>query len=183
MRTKRMLIPMVLIAACLAAGPGSSSVRAETPQRAGTILGGDGLLVYGSGTSNPTDESGCKYAADCQAWLESGCNPALSGHDPVVTASIVDVSGLADGRTRRVLRMRAPSIPPWGLFPGVVIQFWRQDCTELPGTKLHTLGNAKSCQGYLGNGSSSCTFPIPAKARWMTLSGYATTVTLSWTLG
>ena len=129
------------------------------------------------------ERSGCAYAADCLAWLHSGCDPAQAGHDPVLTASIVDVGDLADGSTRRSLEMRAPSVPPWGLYPGVVVQFWRQDCTEVPDTKLHSIGrDATSCWGYLGGGFATCAFHIPAEATWMTLSGYVTTLNLSWTL-
>lgn len=28
---------------------------------------------------------GLKYGPDCLAWLQSGCNPALAEHDPVLT--------------------------------------------------------------------------------------------------
>lgn len=184
MRTTRGLVLVALTAAVLAV-PALAPVRAEqAPLRSGTILGGAGVELGGGEPweQNAAERSGCEYAADCVAWLQSGCDPALAGRDPVLTASIVRVSDLADGSTVRSLALRAPTIPPWGLFPGVVIQFWRQDCTEIPGTKLHSLGDQAPCDGYVGGGHGSCTFHIPAGATWMTLSAYVTTVDLSWTL-
>lgn len=123
-----------------------------------------------------------RVRADCLAWVHSGCNPALVRHDPALTAAIVEVSGLADGRTPRTLHMTAPTLPPWGVYPGVAIQFWRQGCTEIPDTKLHSLGSSSTCGGHVGGGYGSCTFPIPAGTTWMTLSAYATTAHLSWSL-
>ena len=186
MRTTRGLILVAVTAAVLALGPAlSPALAARAALRSGTILGGAGVELAGGDPweQRAAERSGCTYALDCLAWLRSGCSPALAGHDPVLTASIVDVSDLADGTTPRLLEMRAPSIPPWGLYPGVVIQFWRGDCTTIPGSKLHSIGeDATSCDGYVGGGFGSCTFPIPAEAEWMTLSGYATMVGLSWTL-
>ena len=176
-----MLVTMAVLAV-----PAVAPARGdEAPLRSGTILGGAGLEVSDleAGAENPLDRSGCEYAADCAAWLRSGCDPALAGVDPALTASIVDVAELADGSTRRSLEMRAPSIPPWGLYPGAAIQFWRRDCTEIPDTDLHTIGEeAMSCHGHVGSGSGWCELRIPAGATWMTLSGYVTTANLSWTL-
>lgn len=154
--------------------------------RSGTIVGGGGVEFsdHDARAENPLEHSGCQYAVDCQAWLNSGCNSALAGRDPVLTTSIVDVGNLA-GSTRRSLTMRAPTVPPWGLFPGAVIQFWRQDCTEIPHTKMHNVGEktTTACRGFpLRGGPGRCALRIPAEATWMTLSGYATTVGLSWSL-
>ena len=129
--------------------------------------------------------SGCEYAAECLAWKQSGCNPALAGHNPVLTASIVDVGDLADGSTARSLLMVAPSIPPWGLYPGADIQFWQRDCTEIHDARRHSIGEGSSATCDWPSGvhrGGRCTFEIPTGAKWMTLSGYATTVQLAWTL-
>lgn len=117
------------------------------PARSGTILGGAGVELGGGQPweQSAAERSGCEYAVDCRPWLQSGCTPALAGHDPVVTASIVDVGELADGRTTWALRMVAPSIPPWGLFPGAVIQLWRKDCTEIHKAKRHSIGSQSTC--------------------------------------
>jgi hypothetical protein len=181
----RALVLMVFTAVVCAIGAASSGVRAvDQPTRFGTIAGGGGVEFYDkeAGAENPLEHSGCQHDAECLAWLGSGCNPALSGRDPVLTTSIVDVGDLADGAPH-VLSVRAPTIPPWGLYPGVVIQFWRRDCTEVQGAKLHSVGEkTTACEGFPLRDSGSCTFHIPGDATWMTLSGYATTVALSWSL-
>lgn len=160
----------------VAVGPALSPVRAEgAPLRSGTILSGTGL-DFGGGEpwENPaTERSGCQYAMDCLAWLHSGCNPALAGHDPALTASIVDVGDLADGRTRRSLHVSIPPFPRWPLWPGAVLQLWRQDCTEIHDPSI---GADSTCEW------NDCQFLIPTRARWMTVSGLATTEQLSWTL-
>src|SRR5687767_4540809 len=83
-----------------------STAASPKPARSGTIEGGTGVIFAGE---QPAGERwGCEYAAECQTWLQSGCNPALAGHDPVPTASIVDVGALADGLTGRSFRWTAP---------------------------------------------------------------------------
>ena len=182
MRKTRGLLLVAVTAVVLAAGLVLSPARAEEPPlRSGTILGGTGVKTGGGDPWEPpaAQRSGCEHALECLAWLQSGCNPALTGHDPVLTASIVDVGDLADGRTSRGLNMVAPRVPPWGLFPGVVIQHWREDCSEIADAKVHTLGSDTPCRW---DGHSRCQFRIPADARWMTVSGYVTTARLDWTL-
>ena len=185
MRTARALVLVVLTAAVLTIGPASFSVRAENaPLRSGMIVGGAGVeLSGGQPWEQPAAErSGCDYAVDCVAWLQTRCDATLARQEPALTAAIVLVDELADGTTSRSLEMTAPYIPPWGVFPGVVIQFWRDDCTEINGAKLHSLGSESPCEGHTGQGYGRCRFAIPADAQWMTLSGYVTTVQLSWTL-
>lgn len=176
---KRTLVMLVSIGLLIASW---GTVEAgPKPVRSGTIVGGIGLeLAGGQPWEQPAAErSGCEYAPDCLAWLQSGCNPALAGQNPALTASIVDVGDLAGRRTQRSLRMAAPSIPPSGLWPGAVIQLWRQDCTEIPGTKQHSIGSDSKCEWQE---AVQCSVRIPTGARWMTVSGYATTAQLTWTL-
>lgn len=179
MRIRVMLVSLGLIVSSAAIWSAESSAAGPKPLRSGTILGGTGLELSGGPWANPALKLfGCQYSLDCLAWLQSGCNPALAGRDPMLTASIVNVGNLADGRTRRSMHMVAPRIPPWGLWPGAVIQFWRQNCTQIRQANQPTIGYYTRCDGV-----ARCTaFRIPTGARWMTVSGDATTVRLSWTL-
>ena len=182
--TRLALVAAVTLATAIVL-PSAARAESTEPVRSGTILSGAGVeLGGGQPWENPaTERSGCEYAAECVAWLQSGCNPALAGVDPVLTASIVDVRDLADGRTSRSLDMVAPYIPPWGLYPGAVVQFWQKDCTEIDDTKRHSIGSDSTCEHPRGvTRGGRCRFHIPTGARWMTVSGYATTVHLSWTL-
>lgn len=179
---KRVVVLLVSIG-LLVASLGSVAAAPE-PLRSGTIEGGNGVVTGGGPPwENPAiQRSGCEYAAECLAWLDSGCNPALAGHDPALTASIVDVGDLADGRTRRTFHTVAPHVPPWGLYPGAVIQLWRQDCTEIPDAKRHTIGSSSRCDWNPYPSVRCEPFPIPTGTKWMTVSGYATTVHMSWSL-
>ncbi len=175
---------VLLVSIGLLAGSWAAAEAGPKPLRTGTIQGGTGLeMAGGQPWENPLlERSGCEYAVDCQAWLRSGCNPALAGVDPAVTASVVDVAGLADGRTPRTLRTTAPTVPPWGLWPGGVVQLWRADCTQLHDAKWHTIGSDSRC-AWDPHPSLRCkAFRIPTSARWMTITGYVTTVDLTWTL-
>ena len=176
-RTLRLALVVAVAVATAPLLPSAARADRAEPLRSGTIVGGAGLRTGGGDPwENPAiQRSGCEYAAECRAWHQSGCNPALAEHELVLTTSIVDVGDLADGPPR-TLQMVAPRIPPWGLWPGVVVQLWRQDCTEIVDEKRHTIGPDATCPRY------ACRLEIPTEAKWMTLSGYATTVQLSWTL-
>jgi hypothetical protein len=168
-RSRHDQAPILAVAAMtMFASPSTAAARKAV--RFGTIVGGTGVIFAGE---QPAGERwGCEYAAECRTWLQSSCNPALAGHNPVLTASIVDVGALADGRTPRSFRWRAPSL----VHPGAVIQFWRQNCTEIPGTERHTHNPYKNRCG------TCAPFAIPRGATWMTVSGNWTTTHLTWTL-
>lgn len=184
-RMMRLAVAAAVALATATLLPSAARADSAEPLRSGTIVGGTGVELAGGQPweNSAAERSGCEYAAECLAWLQGGCNPALAGVEPMLTASIVDVRDLSDGRTGRTLDMAAPSIPPWGLYPGVVVQFWQRDCTEIADTRRHSIGSASTCAYPRGvTRGGRCTFHIPSGARWMTLSGYATTVNLSWTL-
>ena len=168
-------------AAMSSAGQSAQSGPARLPARSGTILTGTGLEMGGGQPwENPMFErSGCEYSAECAAWLLSGCDPALAGVDPAPSASVVDVADSGGSRWPRSLHLSAPTVPPWGLWPGVVVQLWGADCTEI--AKVHTIGDDVPCE-WAGGQSARCELRIPAEAAWMTLSAYATTAQLSWSL-
>ena len=169
-KTMRIWAAAALAVTAMTVFASPSTVASPSPVRSGTIAGGTGVIFAGQ---QPAGERwGCEYAAECRTWLESGCDPALAGHDPALTASIVDVRSLADGRTPRSFRWRAPSL----VHPGAVIQFWRQNCTEVPRTERHTHNPYRNKCGTCER------FPIPRGAMWMTVSGDRTTAYLTWTL-
>ena len=173
-------IVVVLVSIGLLALSLATAEAGPEPLRTGTIESGTGVNFAGD---EPLGERlGCEYAVDCRAWLQSGCNPALAGHDPALTASIVEVSALADGRTHRALGWSAPA----KVHPGVMIQFWRQDCTDFPDAEWHSVeSRSTTCESRPGwpDGRNRCRpLRIPHGARWMTVSAYWTTSHLTWTL-
>jgi hypothetical protein len=177
MRVRVMLVSLGLLAGSAAIWVAPPSAAGAKPLRAGTIEGGIGVIFAGEQPAG--ERSGCKYAAECLAWVRSGCNPALAGHDPVLTASIVEIGDLADGRTRRTF---STSVPPIPLYPGAVIQFWRGNCTEIPAAKRHTIGSTSTCAWAPYPNLRCPGLVIPRGATWMTVSGYWTTAHLEWTL-
>lgn len=77
MRLRLMLVSLSLLAGSAAVGTAAPSAAGPKPVRSGTIAGGTGVIFAGS---QPAGERwGCEYAVDCQAWLQSDCNPALAG--------------------------------------------------------------------------------------------------------
>ncbi|HUR49310.1 MAG TPA: hypothetical protein VMY88_07285 [Acidimicrobiales bacterium] len=169
-KTMRIWGAVTLAIAALSMFASPSTATAPKPAPSGTIEGGTGVIFAGE---QPAGERwGCEYAAECRAWLKSKCKPALAGRDPALTASIVDVGALADGHTRRSFRWRAGA----KVHPGALIQFWRQNCTEIPDTERHTHNP------YINRCGTCEPFPIPNGARWMTVSGNWTTVHFTWSL-
>lgn len=174
----------------------SASPTVGPPLRSGTIIGGPDTM----------GSAPCGLAAECAAWLQSGCSPALAGRDPVLQTSIVDVADLADGTTRRVFEFSKTI-----LWSGALLQFWDASCNQLgdclgvdtnPANENWWLGlnaplgcsevemkEARDSYSYdWGKGSSGplgysnfTILEIPRGARWMTVGGSAA-VLVQWAL-
>lgn len=97
---------------------------------------------------------GCEMALDCRAWLASDCDPALSGRDPALSASIEDVGGLGAVSSSWTLEYAR------GAAAYARIQFWRDDCTEIKSARW----GSRQCP--------ACSLWMPPSARWMTVTGY-----------
>ena len=114
-------------------------------------------------------------APDCIAWLESGCDSALSGQEHGFISSIVNVSSLADGATERRFRFAygAPAGLVWG---GAQVQFWDFGCEEIRDARWRSSDCDRDPY------CPSTRFAIPTSAEWMTVTGYQDNVNLAWTL-
>jgi hypothetical protein len=93
----------------------------RSPARSGTILG-----YYYPFAAIAPGPSGCEATAECAAWLASGCNPRLAGHNPGIHASIVNVRRLASWTN--VWRLRLHHRFPDLVFGGVTVQLWGRHC-------------------------------------------------------
>ena len=131
----------------LTLAPAHGATLSHDPARSGTIVAGVSGLHHG-------ELIGCDMAPDCQTWLDSDCDPALTGRDPALFASIEDVSDLA-AASRVWIFEHAP-----GAAAHAEVQFWRNDCTEIK--------RARWGSGDCGR----CSLHIPASAKWMTVTGY-----------
>ena len=140
--------PIILMTALVALTlvPAQSATAEETTL-SGTII---------SGVSGMHHDVliGCEMAPDCRAWLATDCDPALTGQDPALSASIVDVTGLAALSPEWTLE-HAVGAAAWA-----EVQFWRSDCTEIK--------TARWGSGWC----RWCALRMPRSARWMTVTGY-----------
>ena len=127
--------------------PANGAALSHEPVRSGTITVGVSGLHHDV-------LIGCEMAPDCQTWLDSDCDPDLTGLDPAVFSSIEDVAGLA------------AESPIWifehtrGAASYADVQFWRKNCTELRGARWGS-GRCVRCGPH-----------IPQSAKWMTVTGY-----------
>lgn len=150
----------VAVLCALALAPIPRAVAGEGA-RSGTIVTGGAGLDYFVGDRL----AGCEMSPDCRAWLETDCNPALTGGEPALTASIVDVSELADGATSWVFRFETD----FEYGGRARVELWQQDCEEIASSRWRSTdcngdGKTDYCE--------STTFSIPQSARWMTVTGY-----------
>lgn len=180
--TMRIWAAAILAVAVMTASAGRSTAAVQPkPVRSGTITGwGATWVAMFNGEARDCQWTEWMAGAnpECAAWLKSGCNSALAGRDPAVTASIVDISRLADGTTRRVFTWRAIGYPGFGIGGGVVVQLWRKDCTEIRTSKW------RSAEWYgprRWSNRTSTALTIPSSARWMTVTTNDT-ANLTWTL-
>lgn len=153
------------------------------PVRSGTILTGSATGLIGF------EPLGCETVPDCRAWLERDCDPALSGRNPALTASIEDVADLAVG-TRAWLFQHNH-----GAAANVTIELWGQDCQKI---RSRRWDSTKCTQGPIpvpSHWPNGCYFlEIPSSTKWMTVTGYtfnpwavwlplpSTEATFDWTL-
>lgn len=161
---------LALSPAVRAAEPELWSAGAQEAALSGTITGwGYTYFAMFNGEARDCQWSewslaGQSLNSECGLWLESGCDTALAGRDPAVTASIRDVSELSDGKTPRSFQWKGgvPSTVGWG---GVVIQMWTEDCAEIKEAKWRSR-ESPCCW----RNARETTFAIPREARWMTVT-------------
>lgn len=132
----RARLAAVVIGVVLSSVVSVTPADAAQPVRSGTILFG----VFLAGPQ------GCAWSPDCMVWLESGCDGRLTGLDPAVSTSIVDVHNLA-GSWRRVVATPGDN---WVFRTNY--EFWSSGCRNV-GVHLSDEGP----------------FKIPRGARWMTI--------------
>lgn len=155
----RRIISATIICALMLV-PVEGAVADEEPvRRSGTIVTGvEWFYEYVLGE----ETQGCETAPDCQAWLETGCEPTVTGRNPAVMASIENVADLADGITPWRFEFQAD----WDCCTGwAVVQFWQQDCTEIPDSRWHSA----KCSD---NSCRTTDLRIPESAEWMTVTGF-----------
>lgn len=169
---KRIIAVSMFLALMLA--PAQPAFAGEEPIDSGTIV-----TTYGSSIDGEPDT--CEAAPDCRAWLQSGCDPVLAGRDPAVSASIEDVSKIADGRTPWLFQLEACCRAK------ATIQLWRPDCTEITGSRQRSGGCFDTS---IGQHCGLTSIRIPESATWMTVTandGYLPwlvefPLTVSWSL-
>jgi hypothetical protein len=159
MRMSRAWIWTIVIVSVIGVVAPISPADARRPIRSGAVSGGPI-------TTGP--DASCEFAADCRAWLESGCKPALAGLNPAVHTSIVNVAGLAGRRTERQFLVRpgtVSGVPAGVVIGGFRIQFWSSRCGEvLPYPEIRDC-----CTNYYPSWvRNQSRFRVPAHARWMT---------------
>lgn len=171
----RRLAALAALVAMVVALP--SSVRAEEPQRSGTIHGGVGETPISPWVRGM---EGCVGAPFCSAWLQSGCAPELTGVNPAVQAAIVDVGGLADSRERTLLIR--PELVVFGA--RYTVQFWTEShllmrwdwCQEILDLRFRSWDCGRASMGF------DCRVRIPPDAKWMTITSTPENALTSWSL-
>lgn len=167
---KRLLILTMVLGLMAGAATTAQAHKAETVL-AGTIVTGAWWDAYLRGAT------GCQTAPECNAWVSSGCQAALTGHglterDPALMASIEDVAHLAQEDTswRFDWENGYSEIAGWA-----VVQLWRDDCTEIRSSKWCSVSG---CDPYSANPTptsgdyGSTVLGIPSSARFMTVTGW-----------
>lgn len=179
MTRTRVLVTGALTAIVMAGVAPTVQAKAQataTTHRTGTIVVGVGSSERAIGWPGEAVDGECQMVADCLAWLESGCDPALAGREPAVMATIVDVRDLADGRTPRSIRLSGTGLH-WG---EVLVQFWRSTPEAMyPWLECEEIVESSYLTGYPRHDQSRA---IPLGAKWMTITTNVDNTTVTWTL-
>ena len=178
-RSIRVLLAVVVGTLALAGAP----VRSNEPVRSGTITGWGytwPAMFSGEARNCQWDEwdlEGVRGAnPECRVWLDSGCDPDLAGREPAVTASIVEISDLADGTTTRTFEWGTDQLVEGDDHGGVVVQMWTADCREVLEGHWRSVNRS-----WYGKHFPGTTFRIPRDVTWMTVTTNDT-VKVHWTL-
>ena len=154
-RSLLLLMVLGLVAGFAATAEAKKGREATFVDRAGAEEAApSGTIISGLSGLHHDVLIGCEMAPDCRAWLASDCDPALSGREPSLSASIVDVRGL--GAVSSSWRFEYAR----GAAEYARVQFWRGDCTEIKGAR------------WGSQGCGVCSLWMPRSARWMTVTGY-----------
>lgn len=135
------------------------------PARSGTIIGG--YYPFAPGLA-PGPGPDCTWNVDCLPWVLAGCPAELTGVDPALHSSIVDVGALAGSKKRRTFTIHPTARL---LFQGVSVQLWSRSCREV--FQVWQDGDTAI--------QHSARFRIPKSAKWMTVAS-VDTPPLTWTL-
>jgi len=158
-RRREFVAATVVVACIVGVAVPTGPAHAAGPIRSGAVAGG------------PIDTapySSCEIAPDCLAWLESGCDPRLTGLNPAVQTSIVNVARLAGKRTKRRFVVRPGTVrgvPAGVVIGGFRIQFWSAGCSQIYPKQPVVDSYAYYVPSNIRNMGR---FPIPSGAKWMT---------------
>lgn len=177
-RTTRALAVIGVLTALAGAVALSTPGRAGEPLRSGTIISGTGETPVSFWVRGA---EGCVSTPNCSAWLQSGCDPALTGINPGPQSAIVDIEDVVDANPDRTLEVH----DRFGINSGdFLVQFW---------TETGPLGRWDFCEEVLDARVSSwvcertdaarCEIRIPYFAKWMTITSSPDNVYLDWELG
>lgn len=153
----------------LTLAPAQSATVKEEPVRSGTIVTGAWWDAYRDGVT------GCQTAAECRAWVSTGCRPtltgrSLTGRDPALMASIEDVGDLAEQVTSWHFDWENGYSDNGGW---VVVQLWRENCTEIKSRKWCSVSGCNPYATHAGSRDfGSTVLRIPSSARFMTVTGW-----------
>ncbi len=152
----------IVVAAVLAVSLIGASAAEAAPLRSGKILGGYIKVSSWTGLGG-----GCAVTPDCRVWLERQCDPSLTGKDPALYTSIVNVRNLAGSTVLRQVTLQSGSFPDHG---GVTVQFWNSTCRPTSSSLIQVV-----------HGNPAPRFRIPRGTTWMTVASFDA-LNMSWTL-
>jgi hypothetical protein len=159
-------IPAAVVVAVALLVTVAAPARAAGSLRSGTIVA---TFYPFAPVLAPGPGPDCTTNVDCLPWLIAGCPSEMTGIDPALHTSIVDVRELAGKRKTWTFTMDA--VVDDLVFGGVSVQLWSRSCTE-----LSQIGD-----DYWRAIERSARFKIPKGTRWMTVAAIDTP-TLTWTL-
>lgn len=151
------------VVACAFLALALAQAASAAPVRSGTIIGG--YIPFAFVAPGPGPD--CRATPDCWAWAATGCRSQLTGIEPGLFSSIVDVSDLAGAEIDRDFTIEAVGTDLL-VFGGVSVEFWSGTCQQLA---KHGGEHPICCDGI----TRGARFRVPAGSRWMTVASVDST--------